>query len=94
MESNKQEESAPTNVGRAINEIRDGMADFETRILWCENMLTPSNISLGVEGIEPPKVIVPREHRLYNELQQLKARFIYVQNQINSLTDKKTKDYY
>ncbi len=33
---------------------------------------------------------IPPNHRLYNELQQLKARFIYLEGKIHSLTDKKT----
>lgn len=80
------------NIENRVKRIEEGMADFETRILWCENMLTPSYISLSnPKTTEEPKVMLPKEHRLYNELQQLKARFIYLEGKIHSYTDKKTK---
>jgi len=78
------------NTEETLNKILDGMADFETRISWCENALTYTSR----KNTEEPKVTIPKEHKLYNELQQLKARFIYIQNQINSITDKKTHSSY
>ena len=37
--------------------------------------------------------IIPPEHRLYNELQQTKAKLNYLQNKLNEHLDKKKDTY-
>ena len=38
---------------------------------------------------EPVLSVIPPEHNLYNQMQQLKGRLIFVENKINSYLDKK-----
>lgn len=91
MESKKQDKSAPdtTELGRAINKIRDGMADFETRILWCENMLTTSNAGLEFELSDTETV--EALHILTRKDKQRVADIIFLANRLRSLEEKKTK---
>ena len=47
---------------------------------------------------EPVLSVIPPEHNLYNQMQQLKGRIIFLENKINSYPDKKRikkqyKDY-
>ena len=44
---------------------------------------------------EPVLSVMPPEHNLYNQMQQLKGRLVFVENKINSYLDKKrTKKQY
>lgn len=87
MESEKQDKGAPdtTELGRTINKIREGMADFETRILWCENMLTPSNTSLRFEWSDTETI--EALHILTRKDKQKTADILFLASKLKALKD-------
>ena len=83
-------------MAKSIEEIQEGMADFEGRLLYLENLHTLSDSSretpLAPEVIEDkPSSITSQIRNLRKQIEQLENWRLYFQGKFNEHLDKKKK---
>ena len=86
-------------MNEVINEIREGMADHETRLLFLENSLPYRRAPREETKLLTPKLnenISDKEvsqslKRLWNELLQVKGLTAHLQRELNEHIDKSSK---
>ena len=78
-----------------ILEIREGMADHETRLLALENAHSPSDAARNTRSYTPPapepdSLSLPEwSQRQWDRFQQLEARVIYLEKKLLEVLSKK-----